>query len=505
MSTFVQEKKSVGRPPGHRLDQVRISQPPWLNPALMYGFGFIPRRVGTDFDGSQTQLFSLDYILALARLQPLKVLSLLPDVVPEVGKAVWNDLRLGCGIDAVRLKAMTTDKSGKKIAEATDGTEAIKQLYTSQPQEVGTLNGILGQNFLMTQFSGMCAVEAVLGKQGTGVKYVFPIDTLTTRFRRDKDTGLVTLWQRMRVYDNPVADKQWGGFIPMPMERTFWSCIDPFPTDPYGRAPMSPVLEPVLEAIAFIRDLMLAWHRVGCPRIDVGFDYEMHARIAKEIIGLSDKHEIEQYVEDEYNRAIDLFKGIYSDDAFFHDIKSEVNITGSGGQWPNVQEIYNIIRWRLIVALKQMPTLMGVVEGNTETWSSVDWQIYAKGLETLVQVASKPLVDTAQLHLQLLGMPYTVQAEYSPVRANQRMVDAQSEQIELDNEITKVYAGFQTQDEASMRVTGSAAVAPMDKEALGVKQVQKVGADGSNQKQTGTKGPSKSNKFMQYFRNRRSA
>lgn len=472
----------------------RISVPSWLDQAIVNGFGFVPRRDGVDGASDQTLIRSIDQILVIAKTQPMKVLTMLPSIIPEASKAVWNDLRLGCGRDAVTLRAMSTNSSDGSRAEAPDGTQAINDLFANLPQEIGSLQNALAQNFLMTQFSGMCAVEAVPGPRNQGVKEVWPIDTLTTRFRRNKDTKQVELWQRVRVWGRPIDKKMYGGFIPLPVERTFWSSLDGFPSDPYGRAPMAASLMPVLEMIGFIKDLLLAWHRVGTPKWDVGFDYEMWAKVAREIIGLSDKAEIKKFVKEQFDETVSNFSDLNADDAFFHDIKSTVTVNGSGGQWPQVEQIYNFLRWRLVIALKQMPTLMGVVEGNTETWSSVDWQIYAKGLETMVWCAAQPLVRAAQLHLQLLGMPYTVEATVSPVRSNQRMVDAQAEEIELRNLITKILAGFITQETASMQSVGSAPVEKMDVKTIGENTgiIQPEPPPGPKPA-TGTKGPSKGN------------
>lgn len=482
---------------GRRPNIDRKSSPPWLNPSILNGFGFVPRRGAGEYSTDNANLRSLDQILVLAKVNPLQVLCMLPDVMPEVGKAVWNGLRLGCGQNSVRLKAMKPSKNGMDVMEAPDGTEAIKELWRNLPAEVGSLEGALTQNFLMVMFSGMCAVEAVPGARNKGIAEVWPIDTLTLRFKRNVDTKHVDLWQRLRVwgYHKDLDAKAWGGYIPLPMDRVFWKSMDGFPDDPYGRAPMAPALNVVLDMIAFMKDLLLAWHRVGTPRWDVGFDYEMHARIAREQMGLTDKQQIEKYIEDEFNYTVELFNSLEADDTFFHDIKSEVKANGSGGAWPNIDQVYNILRWRMIMALKEMPTLMGVVEGNTETWSSVDWQIYAKGLEAEVAVAADPLVRASQLHLQLLGMPYIVEATYEPVRANQRMVDAQSEQLETQNEAYKRDQGWQTQDEASIAITGSAAVKEPDKDMLGLTPKPVAGAGGGAKNSEGKtpQGPSKAN------------
>jgi len=125
---------------------------------------------------------------------------------------------------------------------------------------------------------------------------------------------------------------------------------------------------------------------------------------------------------------------------------------------PDLAGIWSMLRLRLTQGLKQMPSLMGVVEGSTETWSNVDWQIYAKGLESIVEKAAAPLVRCADLHLRLLGMPIRAEVEIEPVRANQRLSDAQAEAIEIGNEARKRDEGWQSQETSAMAVTGSGPV-----------------------------------------------
>ena len=457
------EKKPVGRP---RNDTrvARVSQPSWLSSSAMGGAGFVPRQT---IHTSSNHLMSIEALLSIAAYEPARALMVLADTVPEVSKSVWNSLRLGCGKDAVVIRAMKKGKDGISIEEAPDGTDALKQLYASLPREVGTFTDALRQNFLMVDFTGMCAVEAVPGPRNTGVKEIWPLDTLTLKFKRDKVDKRLYLWQKVQASkDVPRTKRVYNGYQQLPPDRVFWSSLDGFPDNPYGRAPKAAVLMPVFEIMAFIKDLLLAWHRVGTPKWDIGFDYEMWAMIARDQLGLADKEEITKYIEEQFDEAIRKFESLQADDAFFHDVKSKVSVNGSGGAWPNINDPWGLLRWRLMMALHEMPTMMGVVEGSTETWSSVDWQVYAKGMESQVEKAATPLLGAGQLHLQLLGMPYTVDAEYAPIRANQRMVDAQSEQLEIDNEIKKELAGYQSHDEGSIHITGTKAVAELDKEAL---------------------------------------
>jgi hypothetical protein len=419
------------------------------------GLGYIARR-GVDF-GSSVAVQTLEGLARMATQQPLELLSLLPDLVPEVGLAVWNGTFLGCGPDSLRIKAMTKTAEGGS-EEAPEGTAAIKELWAKNTDEVGGLIDALGQNYQMLLFSGLCAAEAVPGPRKEGVQAVYPINTLTLRFKREED-GSLGLYQRQTANPNGLGiySAGFGGlFKPMPMDRIFYSKLPALPDEPYGRAPLAPALTVVLECLAYMRDLLLAWHRVGTPAWDAGFDFEMWAKIAREVVGLTDPKEINDFVQEKFQESVKFFADKNPDDVFLHDIKTTINAVGSGDKWPDVQGIWSMLRLRLIQALKQLPTIMGIVEGDTETWASIQWTIYAQSLMSLVSKAASPLVRASGLHLQLLGMPYAAEVEIEPVRSIQRLLDAQAEAQEIRNEEAKVRNNWQLNITASQSITGSA-------------------------------------------------
>ncbi len=422
------------------------------------GLGYIARR-GIDF-GTSVSLQSVEGVARLASQQPLELLSMLPDLVPEVGLAAWNSLRLGCSPGTVRIKAMTLGANGES-EEAPDGTAAINNLFDNLPDEVGSFEDALAKNFLSVLFSGMCATEGVPGPRNQGLAAVYPVNPLTLRFKRET-TGELALYQRQTSDASGLGSYAagLGGFYePLPMESFFWSSLDAFPDDPYGRAVFAPALTEVLRMLAFINDLSLAFHRLGSPRHDVGFDFEMWAQLARDVIGMTDPVEIDKWVQKKFAEAQAFFQDMEVDDAFFHDLKSKVGVLGVGNAWPDFEAMFDILRYRLIIALKQNPVLMGFVNGSTETWSDVQWEIYSKGMQTLVKKAAQPLLRCAQLHLRLLGKPYTAICEFEPIRSIQRLEDAQAEAAEIANEARKRDEGWQEQDTSSMALTGSAAVA----------------------------------------------
>ncbi len=444
-------------PPRGNSPDERVSQSPGSFMYAAGGVGYIARR---GLSGqTNASLLTMDGIIRLSTQQPLYLLSLLPDIVPEVGLAAWNGQRLGCSDDRVRIKAVVKKADGSS-EEAPDGTAAIDSLFNNLPDEAGSFADLLSKNFLMTMFSGMCACEAVLAPRNQGVAEVWPVNSLTLRFMRVPPRGLI-LQQRQSATTSQInVAGLSGNYIDMPMDRFFWASMDGFPDDVYGRAPLAPALTATLECLAFMRDLLTAFHRVGLPRLDVSFDFEMWATLARDVLGMTDAAGIDKWVQGQFQKSQQLFNSLKQDDAFFHDTKSSVGTVGSGDKWPDVPGLWNIFRHRLTQALKQNPVLMGVVEGSTETWSDVQWELYTEGLLSIVKKAVQPLVRVAQLHLRLLGLPYTAEVDFLPVRSLQRLNEANAEAQEIANEQAKVQNNWQTNITASQKVTGSAPPSP---------------------------------------------
>lgn len=446
----------------------RVSETPGRQMLLAGGLGYIARR-NIPYR-TALLLQSIGGVETLARFQPLELLMLCADIVPELGTAVWNFLLLGCAPDRVRLKAMTQTlgEDGQPDGgseEAPDGSALINALFENQPQEGGGFQEQLIQNVLMVLFTAMAATEAVPGPEMTGIARTWPVDTLSLMFRRDQKTGELVLDQQQggpyigNVPTNIGTSGAGTNMVPMPMNRFFWASMHGFPGDPYGRSPLAPVLNPLLDYLGFIRDLTIAFHRVGMPRYDIDFDFVGAVEMATKVKQLSDPTLIANEVKRMFEEYVTNFNTLKIDDAFVHPTGTKVNVTGSGSEMPDVESIFDIYRYRLILALKQNPVLMSFVEGSTETWSDIQWEVFTNGLNATVSPGVSPLKDAATLHLRLLGKPYKVEVEFKPARSIQRLQDAQAEAVEIENESQKRDEGWQTQESSSQAVTGSSAVA----------------------------------------------
>ena len=118
----------------------------------------VPRNVPFN---TARMLRSAGGIAALAEYEPLTLLMLLADIVPEVSQAIFNIVTLICNPKASSLKAVDEDDTGKEEDNGAD-TQVVKKLFCNQPAEAGDYWEQLAENVHMVVFGGMAATEGVL-------------------------------------------------------------------------------------------------------------------------------------------------------------------------------------------------------------------------------------------------------------------------------------------------------------------------------------------------------
>ena len=101
----------------------------------------------------------------------------------------------------------------------------------------------------------------------------------------------------------------------------------------------------------------------------------------------------------------------------------------------------------LVRALKSMPLLMVTNQTGTESQSHVEWVVYDAGIAAIQHLAESLLEQLLTLALRAQGIPAVVQWRFAKLRVSQRLIEAQSEQIEIANERAKYDNGWSSQDE----------------------------------------------------------
>jgi hypothetical protein len=437
------------RNPRPRIVGVRQTEPQGYNPYAQGGFSVIPRR------GTRLDVCDRDGLQRVAEGSPLRLLKLLPEVHPAVGLALWNALRLACAPGDLNIVAVVDDGGAEDVDEA--GSAALDALWRGLPREVGGFRGLqtmLTQEALLT---GMPCLEAVPGARMRGLAQVWPVDSLSIAFKRDQATGEVVPLQRQLFLK--TGGEKFQGYQVLKAETFFWLAVDPMVDEPYGRAPYAPAVAEALADIAMMVDLRDAIHHSAWPRYGHGFNFKEMHEVATTIYHLEDA-EAREWVQARFNEVMAQVASVRPDDDFVYDSAGDVKNLTPGDGFQAITGVLQFLRARVTQSLKSLPTLMGINDGSTQTYTTVEWGIYAAGLESVREIVADLIVNVANLHLRLLGMTCVAKTRVKPIRTTDGLLEAQSEKIRIDNEIRKVRLGWISEEEAAVAITGTPPVAP---------------------------------------------
>lgn len=446
----------------------RQTEPARWTPYTAGGLGIIARRAVVDplFGTTSEQLQQF------AGTQPMRLLSLLPDIHPGIGLALWNALRLTCPIDGFEIAAVKKGVGDADQIPDKDMTQALRDMWDNQPPEIGGLAGFQTQLTIQALFTGLACCECVPDSALKGIYRAWPVDSLTVSFGRIGRNDDVQPYQRQvhpQYSPNGVGPGQSPGissamaasfsvalygaqYIPLSRDRFFWSAIDPQVDDPYGRAPYATALSEVLADLALMQDLRDAVHNSAWPRTEVGVDLAALHKVAVEVYRISDPKKATEWVSARFAEIVKYVGSLGPGDNIVHDSSGNVKTLQPGG-FNGMEGVLTFLRNRLVMAVKTLPTLMGISEGATN-FNSVEWTIYAEGLETLRAFIAEIILDVCNLHLRLIGSSSRAIARYEKIRTNDSLVEANTKSVEILNATNLEKLGYMSHDEACMTITG---------------------------------------------------
>jgi hypothetical protein len=442
----------------------RATRPSYYSPYNQTGLGVVPRR-STDV---QTAAFlarchsgqwngTTDPLL-LAQFSatfPLRLLRLFAEMHPIVSLARRNNICLAFAPGDTRIVALKQGGEAGKEQVDDAGTAELENLFDSH----GGLRSlqVAGANAAMTD--GLLCYEAVPGPTGTGIADLFTFDSMTTQFRPGKESEPPLVLQQ----------RQDGGWEDLPAETVFYKAVDGTRDNPYGCPLFSAVVTEALSDVKLQRTLQDVLDGVAWPRLAVGFDLPMLIEFAKENygdLGLAPPGSaptengaptITEWAVAQFQALQTLMEQIKASDTFIFTKGSEPK-TLNGGNLQGTEGTLEMQRHRLVMAVDQPPTLLGIDTGGTLAYSSTQWKAYALKLEALRDFVNTIIVQIANLHFRLLGVPLVAKAEVQPIRSEDMLMLAQSRQIEIQNERQLIVMGFTAPEDACVRLTGSGVV-----------------------------------------------
>ena len=407
-----------------------------------YGnYSFLPRKTYEDVDITE--------LLSGKGLSYAQIMAILPDIDPDVSMALWTVLRMAGG----DWKASVYKDDAKQNADD-KSQKLVDDFLRRVGKKYGGVENVLNQFNQSAYLQGAVATEAVLSDKYEVVD-IAAINPYTIYFKAEEDGSLgVYQYQNNPGKRNKEISEQ-NGYVKL-NPNTFWYIpLDPAVGDPYGRSPVSAAIAEVFFNIQVLFDLRKVVHNQGWPRLTITVVGEVIKKMAPDSLQ-EDENRLNAWVSDRLSEIASQYNNLRPDDSFVQTDGVKVDVVGNAqGAAFNASELLKSIERRIIRGLKQLPILMGSNEGTTETHGTVQYDIYIKGIESFQKLTERAMENILNLFLQLQGIQAYVEFKYDKIDTRDRLKEAQAETIEIQNEQTKVDAGWISNEEASIKIVGA--------------------------------------------------
>lgn len=379
----------------------------------------------------------------LERMSPRRLLELLADLSPEVSKALWDFLTFGnAGWDAV------ASRPSGAVAGSGPHQAALDAFLARLAERNGAVNVVIERLLLGAFLRGGYFAELVIGADGrTPVDLATP-DPASARFRKVADPETGWRWQ--------IGQWQAGQWVALDRPTIRYIPIHPFPASPDGRAPASPAIFSSLFLLAMLHDLRRVVQQQGWPRIDLSVDL---ARLKESMPdgAADDPAEFAAWVNATISEIASAYSRLEPDDAYIHaDVVSVNRPVGAvdSSALGAIGGIITALERMLTRALKSVPILQGVTDGVSEANVRIQWRLYQATLRSFQQTLEALLSDMLTLALEAQGVSGVVQFRFAQADLLDRLIDVQTESMQIQNARAQYDNGWIGQNEAARRGAG---------------------------------------------------
>ncbi|MGE0131929.1 MAG: hypothetical protein AB7U82_27915 [Blastocatellales bacterium] len=384
-----------------------------------------------------------------------KIVDLMADVSPEISRGIWDFLRMvnpGWKLRVYKLEEGAAlakqDNAGDQQREIDeDASEYLNGFIANLRDLYGSPNVVFNKIILGGFLRGGFFAELVLDAGAVEAVDLATPDASTLDWQQVEDPVRGRVWQ--------FGQYQGHQFKPLSIYPTIkYVPIDALPGKPYGRAPIHPALFPTLFLIALLRDLKRVVAQQGYPRLDLSISLE---KIMATLGDVEDPTKIADAVKQAISEVKSVYASLEPDDAYIHTDVVEVNRPVGAidsSSLGAVDKLVLVLERMMVRALKTMPLMMAVAEGTSEANANRQWEIYDASIKSVQDLIQSLLEGLFSVALRAAGLQGIVEFRFDRLRASEALRDAQTEKLRIDNAKAKYNAGWITQDEASIEVTG---------------------------------------------------
>lgn len=414
-----------------------------------FPFGATMPPAGDTYDYWRVNLANPDDLAALPVDQIQKIMA---RVSPEISKAWWDFVIFVGNLVEVKAYIPGTKETDETAQAALDAFTAL--LETQQNSLMNITHRVISGGFMRGAFTA----ELVINNAGTMAIDLATPDPQAFRFRQIDDPERGEIWE-LGQWQNG----RWVSFRDVPTVK--YVPIVPEVGSPYAVSWMEAAVFPGLFLIMLLQDIRRVVANFGYPREDISLDLErLRASMPPDI--QSDPQKFQDWVQTAVNEIGDAIENMQPGDAWVHtDVATRQELKGAiGGSGANLatqaDTMIESLERMMIRALKTIPFLMASRQSTTERQSDKEWEAYTLSIDIVQRKLKYLLENLFSLALEVQGIQAEVCFEFAETGSFDALRDEEVIALQIANAVAMRDEGWITQDEASERVTGSAAVLP---------------------------------------------
>lgn len=356
---------------------------------------------------------------------------------PDVSQYVANIVNLGNPGHEITVEAATDARAEAALNRV---NESASRIYT-----IGCgVDGLLNQYLTSIAWSGAISSEDVVNLAMRRVEKVVLVPVEQIRFKYNKDLDIYEPYQRSANLSSAAS----LGLTPLNPETYKYLALSTVENSPYAKPPATAAVEAILTGqeplMANLRYMIqkvglmgfVALSAVAPQKSPNETPAEYQARCQAYLANL--------------NSTLDgnLSKGMITT---FRDQKVEHTpvTTGAAG----VAEINQISEQQVMSGVHQPPVFFGRTDSSTETFADVVYSILIAQVANVQRIAKRRQEMTYRLDLRLGGIDVdSVSLSFNKAHSRNLLGDAQTEEVNVRNVISKVEKGIIAPDQGAQEL-----------------------------------------------------
>lgn len=377
---------------------------------------------------------------------PIELLETIATYNADASLAIWNFLRMVNPSVTIRV----VSAKDKKTADE-EGQKELAARYDIQYGDFGKDYGggldVLVDVLTLTMLvQGALAGELEISDDLKDVLDWCPVDPRVVMFDINPDTKHVIRYAWLG-----------GNKVDLNPEQFRFLPLDPLVGDPRGRGPLLPALESTFFQVEVLRDLKAVAHMQGQPRIHFSVLEEVaEQHVPASLLAAGRENDKRVWMNGFLTDVADAYKTLQPDDALFTWDWVTSNPLQVGEAKIDLKSLVDVVEKQVITSLKHLPMLLGRIEGSGLAHGSIQWQIFAAGVESLRTKVQAIVSWWATQTLRIWGRPSIAIVEFPKIRSQDRKTEADAEALELASAFQMLAAGWVTNEELSQKFTGHA-------------------------------------------------